>query len=296
MSTQRRCVDIPRGLPAQPRAALRLLVHLGAAIVLPLLLAACGSTPSLPPLEQYPQPGSGTPAPTAGTQSTAPASQPQQPSAATTSPAPEPSKPSRFSRRSDVPKDVQDPKSEPEQARPAPMAPLALGSDVVSPVAQQQFDAAVALAQSGDVAAAERAFDTLNAQYPDYAGPLVNLGILRAKAGKLETAEQALVAATERNPSNAMAFNHLGIVYRRLGRFKDAEKAYQRAVEIDPNYANAYLNLGVLCDLYLQQPQRALEAFERYTSLVSQPDAKVTAWINEIKARVGAGRSARSEQ
>ena len=40
-------------------------------------------------------------------------------------------------------------------------------------------------------------------------------------------------------------------------------------VQIDPNYAIAYLNLGVLCDLYLQQPQRALEAYERYLALAT---------------------------
>lgn len=164
------------------------------------------------------------------------------------------------------------------------------------PVAQQQFDQAVALAQSGDVAGAERAFDTLNAQYPTYAGPWINLGILRARAGNLESAEQALQAAVERNPDSATAFNHLGIVYRRLGRFKEADTAYQRAVQIDPSYANAYLNLGVLCDLYLLQPQRALEAFERYLELAGKPDAKVTGWVSELKARLGSARSARSEQ
>jgi len=166
----------------------------------------------------------------------------------------------------------------------------------VPAAAQQQFEQAIALAQSGDAAGAERAFDTLNAQYPDYAGPLVNLAILRAKAGKLEAAEQALQAAVERNPNSASAFNQLGIVYRRMGRFKDADAAYQRAVAIDPNYANAYLNLGVLCDLYLQQPQRALEAFERYLQLASQPDAKVSGWVTELKSRIGNSRAARSEQ
>jgi Flp pilus assembly protein TadD len=134
----------------------------------------------------------------------------------------------------------------------------------------------------------------LSAQYPEYSGPLVNVAILRAKAGNLEAAEQVLQAAILRNPNSAQAFNQLGIVYRRLGRFKDAETAYQRAVELDPNYANAHLNLGVLCDLYLQQPQRALQAFERYLELTGKPDTKVSGWVSELKAR--AARSARSEQ
>ena len=85
-------------------------------------------------------------------------------------------------------------------------------------------------------------------------------------------------------------------MYRKLGRFKDADDAYQRAVQIDPNYALAYLNLGVLCDLYLQQPQRALEAYERYLALAATPDAKVNGWVTELKKRLGSEpRSARAE-
>ena len=78
--------------------------------------------------------------------------------------------------------------------------------------------------------------------------------------------------------------------------FKDADAAYQRAVQIDPQYAIAWLNLGVLCDLYLQQPERALEAYERYLSLAQPPDAKVNSWVTELKKRLGSEpRSARAE-
>lgn len=155
------------------------------------------------------------------------------------------------------------------------------------PEAVQQFDRAVALMSSGDLAAAEQGFRALATAYPSYSGPLLNLGILQAKAGKLDAAEKAIRDAIARNGNNAAAFNQLGIVYRKLGRFKEADEAYTRAVQIDPNYALAYLNLGVLCDLYLQDPQRALEAYERYLSLASPPDAKVSGWVTELKKRIG---------
>ncbi len=142
---------------------------------------------------------------------------------------------------------------------------------------------------AGDLAAAEQAFRALASEYPAYSGPLVNLGILAARAGKLEEAEKTLKQATERNAQNAAAFNELGIVYRKLGRFEEAKKAYQQAVQVDPNYANAYLNLGVLCDLYLQQPERALEAYERYLELNPSADARVTSWVTELRKRVGSG-------
>ena len=172
-----------------------------------------------------------------------------------------------------------------EQAAAAAAAPA---EPVLPPEAVQQFDRAVTLMSSGDVAAAEQGFRSLAAAYPSYSGPLLNLGILHAKAGKLDEAEKVIREAIARNGNNAAAFNQLGIVQRKQGKFKEASDAYTRAVQIDPNYALAWLNLGVLCDLYLQEPQRALEAYERYLSTASSPDAKVTGWVSELKKRIGA--------
>lgn len=164
------------------------------------------------------------------------------------------------------------------------------------PEAVQQFDRAVVLMSSGDTAAAEQGLRALASAYPGYAGPLLNLGILQVRAGQLEAAEKTLKSALERNQASAAGYNQLGIVYRKQGRFKEADEAYQRALQIDPNYALAHLNLGVLCDLYLQQPQRALEAYERYLALAASPDAKVNTWVSELKKRIGAeARSARTE-
>jgi tetratricopeptide (TPR) repeat protein len=179
----------------------------------------------------------------------------------------------------------------PEQAAAAPVEPL-------PPEAVQQFDQAVIHMNAGDIAAAEQGFRALAAAYPTYSGALLNLGILQAKANRLDDAEKTLRSALERNSSNAAAFNQLGIVYRKLGRFREADESYQHAVQVDPQYALAWLNLGVLCDLYLQQPERALEAFERYLTLAASPDAKVNTWVSELKKRIGAGaepRAARAE-
>ncbi len=149
---------------------------------------------------------------------------------------------------------------------------------------------------AGDTATAEREFRALADAYPTYSGPLLNLGILQVKAGRFEDAEKTLRGAVERNAGNAQAFNQLGIVYRKLGRFKDADGAYQRAVQIDPSYAIAYLNLGVLCDLYLQQRARALEAYARYLALAGAPDEKVSGWVTELRKRLGTEpRAARAQ-
>ena len=183
-----------------------------------------------------------------------------------------------------------------ENAQGADGATAATAEPVLPPEAVQQFEQAVVHMNAGDAAAAEQGFRSLAAAYPSYSGPLLNLGILQARAGKLEEAEKSLRSAVERNAGNAMAFNQLGIVYRRLGRFKDADEAYQHALQIDPDYALAHLNLGVLCDLYLQQPERALQAYERYLALATTPDEKVNGWVTELRKRIGSEpRAARTE-
>jgi tetratricopeptide (TPR) repeat protein len=236
------------------------------------LLSACGSAPELsdappqtaqpapepepPAAETFPLEGDARPPPSGAPNSNSSASAPATATPRTTSPAPA-------------------------------GATAAATEPPLPPEAVQQFDNAVAMVNAGNLAAAEGAFRSLASAYPSYSGALVNLGILQAKAGKLDEAEKTLKDALDRKADSATAHNQLGIVYRRQGRFKEADEAYTRALQIDPNYANAHLNLGVLCDLYLQQPERALEAFERYLSLASAPDEKVSAWVKELKVRLG---------
>jgi tetratricopeptide (TPR) repeat protein len=108
------------------------------------------------------------------------------------------------------------------------------------------------------------------------------------KDSKLTQAETALKAAVQINPANAPAGNELGIVERRLGKFADAEAAYQRTITADPNYAPAHLNLGVLYDLYLAEPQKALDEFERYIEIAGQGNRQVAGWVVELRKRVAA--------
>lgn len=227
-----------------------------------LVLCACGSSP------------------TKDLPSTATASQPAAPESApavTTAPLKDSQSPTNA--RASEPKSAKGEMgnaSSPVAAEPA-----------LPPEAVQLFDKAVVHMSAGDTAAAEQGFKSLASAYPTFAGPWINLGILQAKSGHLDEAEKSLKSAIERNANSATAYNQLGIVYRKLGRFKEADDAYQHAIEADPNYANAYLNLGVLCDLYLQQPQRALEAYEHYLSLAATPDKKVSTWVSELKKRAG---------
>jgi tetratricopeptide (TPR) repeat protein len=174
----------------------------------------------------------------------------------------------------------------PDAAKSAGGAPAAS----VAPVperATQQYTDALQLMKAGRASDAELAFKKLASAYPELAGPEVNLGLLYAQSGKLNDAETAFKAALERNPGNAAAGNELGIVERKLGKFAEAEAAYQRTIAAAPDYAPAYLNLGVLYDLYLAEPQKALEQFEHYIQIAGD-NKQVAGWMVELRKRVGA--------
>ena len=145
--------------------------------------------------------------------------------------------------------------------------------------------------RAGRSSDAELEFKQLTLAYPEFAGPQVNLGLLYLQESHYAEAEGAFKAALKRNPNDAVASNELGIVERKLGKFAEAEAAYQRRIATDPNYAPAYLNLGVLYDLYLSEPQKALEQFEHYLTLAGE-NKQVAGWVIELRKRVGAAAPA----
>lgn len=162
--------------------------------------------------------------------------------------------------------------------------------------AQQQFDKAVATLKAGQTDAATAQLQQLASNYPTFAGPLINLGLIEFQANRYESAANLFKRALERDAKSAAANNYLGMSYRYLGRFKDAEAAYKGAIAADDTYAVAHLNLGVLYDLYLQQPELALPEYERYQALQSTPDAKVAAWIKELTSRLNAAKKAKTAE
>lgn len=150
----------------------------------------------------------------------------------------------------------------------------------------RQFGQALAMMKAGRMTDAELELKQLSLAYPDLPGPQLNLGLVLAHAARLNEAQEAFKAALALDPGSAIAHSELGIVDRRLGKFADAEADYQRAIAADPRYAPAHLNLGILYELYLLQPQKALEQFELYLGIVG--DSKpVSGWVAELRKRLG---------
>jgi tetratricopeptide (TPR) repeat protein len=165
----------------------------------------------------------------------------------------------------------------------------------IPPRAAQQYSQALQLMKSNRHTDAELEFKQLTVAYPQFAGPQLNLGLLYLHDSRLPEAEAAFKAALQVTPANPIAGDELGIVERKLGKFTDAEAAYLRAIEAEPNYAPAHLNLGVLYDLYLSEPQKALQQFERYIEIAGE-NKQVGGWVIELRKRVGAPAAAAKKE
>ncbi|MGH8306156.1 MAG: tetratricopeptide repeat protein, partial [Steroidobacteraceae bacterium] len=165
----------------------------------------------------------------------------------------------------------------PQAAAPRPPVP---------PAAQADFARAVSFMRAGNEIEAELGFKQLTLQYPQFAAPLVNLGLIYRKQGELDQAEQAMKSAVQHESGSAVAWNELGVTQRLRGEFKDAAASYEEAIKADPQYAPAWRNLGVVSDLYLGDPRRALGAFARYKELTGE-GKPVSGWIAELRQRLG---------
>ncbi|HUO95669.1 MAG TPA: tetratricopeptide repeat protein [Steroidobacteraceae bacterium] len=159
-----------------------------------------------------------------------------------------------------------------------------------------RFQEAVAAADRGGEAQADAEFVALTSGAPTLAGPPLNHGILLSRAQHWPEAADALGEALRRHPGCATAAAQLGVVYRQLGKFSDAEQSYRKALESDANDARTHRNFGVLLDLYVQKPAEALAEYERSLALAGGEDKQMSAWIAELRQRLGAGqKSARAE-
>ena len=139
---------------------------------------------------------------------------------------------------------------------------------------------------AGNATAAERSLRAMVTQYPELAGPRINLATLLIERG--EDAEALTLAreAIAQNPRSADGYNILGMAERRAGNFDAARSAYEKALIADPAHAKAQLNLGILYDLYLQRPAQALTAYEAFQAAQDEADPQVDIWIADVKRRV----------
>lgn len=148
------------------------------------------------------------------------------------------------------------------------------------------YQEAVALLQQDRLEEGVRLLESVVERAPDVTAPHIDLGVAYGRLDEHDKAEQSLQAALALAPNHPAALNELGIVYRRTGKFDAARTSYQRALDIHPGYHFALLNLGVLCDLYLDDLECALQQYESYSRIVTD-DEQVGIWIADLRNRLG---------
>ncbi|WP_317932684.1 tetratricopeptide repeat protein [Halioxenophilus sp. WMMB6] len=114
--------------------------------------------------------------------------------------------------------------------------------------------------------------------------PYINLGIAYTKTGQNELAEASFQKALAINPNHPAALNEMGIFYRSIGRFEDARLLYERVVNKYPEFMPARRNYGILCDLYLNDVNCALEQYEAYSE-ANPEDETVKIWIATLRQK-----------
>lgn len=142
---------------------------------------------------------------------------------------------------------------------------------------------AIALIKGGNLPQAEANFEEIVKVRPDLAEAHFNLGWVKQQLKKHPEAVVHLQNGLQLRPGEARAYALIGASQRELGEFAAAERSYLAGLTVAPEYDRLHFNLGILYDLYLFEPQKALEHYRRYQSLQKTPDTRVAGWIAVIE-------------
>jgi Flp pilus assembly protein TadD, contains TPR repeats len=118
------------------------------------------------------------------------------------------------------------------------------------------YEKAAQILRSGDIATAERTFQSLwqaNPRDPKLANAI---GAALNAAGKPDEAAPWYKRAIKLNPAFAPAYNNLGLNYASRGMLEQATGPLRKACQLDPKNVRAFYNLG----LVLIQRRRYVEA------------------------------------
>jgi tetratricopeptide (TPR) repeat protein len=151
---------------------------------------------------------------------------------------------------------------------------------------REAFERAVAMMHDGNNDEAIELLAKVIERSPGVTAPYINIAVAYLRTNKPEPAEQHLKTALGLVPNHPAASNQYGLLLRKGGRFKEAREIYEKAIANYPDYLPVHRNLGILCDLYLNDPECALEQFEIYSEGMPA-DAQVKIWIAELRTRLG---------
>lgn len=142
----------------------------------------------------------------------------------------------------------------------------------------------------------ESEFKYLTEQHPHSSGFYYHLARVQFALGKHDHAINTLEHALSLSEQNFYAHNLLGLIYRDKGEFKAARQHYMAAVKIWPHYSTAWYNLGILEDVYTNNLDAAIAAYENFLAIQDsnpstdeQTTKRVSLWVKDLQNRLKAG-------
>ncbi len=156
----------------------------------------------------------------------------------------------------------------------------------ISASTQAQFERALEAMHNDDFRRAEQELAALLEQRPELSGAWINLGHSYLAQDRRDSARDAFDAALQHSPDDCRALNALGVMARQEGEFAHAERKYRRCLDAQPNFREALLNLAILYELYLGRLEEALTLYQRYQTLLEEPDPRVNGWLVDLQRRV----------
>lgn len=183
--------------------------------------------------------------------------------------------------------------SKPEDAKVETTAEQATKADTVATSAipvlaalnasqQQAYSNALAAQMAKQWPQALSSWQQLAAQLPNYPGVLYNLALVQLQLNQADEAQKTVQQLLTIYPNAVEALNLSGAIARNQGQFRQAEKQYLAAIAVKADHASAHKNLAFLYDLYLDNPAKAREHYERYQALANDEQAK--AWLGLLPA------------
>jgi tetratricopeptide (TPR) repeat protein len=154
--------------------------------------------------------------------------------------------------------------------------------------AEQAFEHAVALQQSGRWTEAEQAYRTYLKSYGPKAETLANLGAVLVRQERFSDAIEAYSAALKLAPGLLPVRLNLGLAYFKSGQLEPAAGAFSRVLEKQPGHAQA----RQLRAMSLLELERYEEAAQDYAALMPSQDANVRLGLASAYLRLKRTREA----
>lgn len=154
----------------------------------------------------------------------------------------------------------------------------------VSAGVRADFEGALRLLENGEYEEGIALLVEVTEAAPHLTAPHIDLAIAYRRRDDLGNAKESIERALALDPRHPVAHNELGIIHRRMGEFDRARKSYEKALELYPDFHFARRNLGILCDVYLSDPDCALEHYRKYLEAVPDDEA-VAIWVADLSSR-----------